>query len=264
MHEQPFSADAPRPRRGGLACLGDVGCRVDGHDELQRSVVDAGRIGLGLNVAQQADLMFVTFYVYGANNLPIWYTALLTYRGVAVDGSATFDGELYLSSGPYFTGTFNPALVTINSVGTASFHATSPTAATLNYRIGNTVVVKQIERFTLRTDTLSGNYIGGTSDVTYNCQAESNNGIRSEESGIFTVSQLGNAVTIRSPGCTYDGTFQQDGQTSRVGGGYTCTNGAVGTVSFFELRAEVGGVMGRYTGRGSNCDFDGAIGLARR
>jgi hypothetical protein len=91
-----------------------------------------------------------------------------------------------------------------------------------------------------------------------------NNGFRSEESGVFTVSQTGNAVTLRSPGCTYTGNFHQDGQTSRVDGSYVCTSGALGTITFFDLRAEVGGVMGRYTGHGSNCDFDGDIGLARR
>jgi len=29
-------------------------------------------------------------------------------------------------------------------------------------------------------------------------------------------------------------------------------------------RAEISGIVGRYTGTGSNCTFDGNIGLARR
>jgi hypothetical protein len=149
-------------------------------------------------------------------------------------------------------------------VGTAVFEGSTPTTATLTYRIGATFVVKQIERYTLRGDTLAGSYIGGTSDITSNCQVPSNNGFRSEESGIFTITQVGNSVTIRSPACTYTGSFHQDGQIGRVDGAYTCTTGALGTISFYDLRAEVGGVMGRYAGRGSNCDFDGDIGLARR
>ncbi len=71
-------------------------------------------------------------------------------------------------------------------------------------------------------------------------------------------------MEIRSPACTYTGSHQQLGQVSRFDGGYTCTNGANGTVSFFDLRIEPGGVTGRYTGRGSACDFVGNIGLARR
>ncbi len=220
--------------------------------------------GWGLNIAQQADTMFITFYVFGPNNQPIWYTALLNYQGVQTDGSAMFNGDVFQSSGPYFGGPFNTAFVTTDRAGTAIFQASTPTTGTLTYRIGNVFVEKQIERFTLRTDTLAGSYIGGLSDITSNCQVPTNNGFRSEDSGIFTVAQVGNAVTMHSPSCTYSGNFHQDGQTGRVDGNYTCTSGALGTISFFDLRAEVGGVMGRYTGHGSNCDFNGDIGLARR
>lgn len=208
--------------------------------------------------------MFVTFYLYGPNNQPFWYTALLNYQGVQTDGSALFNGDIFQSSGPYFGSSFNPNFVTTERAGTAELRATSPTNATLTYRIGSVVVVKQIERFTLRTDTLAGSYIGGTSDVTSNCQVPSNNNFRSEESGVFTVTQVGNSVTIRSPACTYTGNFHQDGQAGRVDGSYTCTTGALGTISFFDLRAEVSGIVGRYRGHGSNCDFDGDVGLARR
>jgi hypothetical protein len=220
--------------------------------------------GWGVNVAQQADLMFVTFYVFGPNNQPIWYTALLTFEGVQPDGSALFDGDLYQSSGPYFGGSFNPALVENTRAGTALFAAATPATATLTYRVGAVVQIKTIERYTLRTDTLAGSYIGGLSDVTSNCQVPSNSGFRSEESGVFTLTQIGNSVTLHSPSCTYTGNFHQDGQIARVDGNYTCTTGALGTISFFDLRAEVGGVMGRYTGHGSNCDFNGDIALARR
>jgi hypothetical protein len=220
--------------------------------------------GWGLNIAQQADVMFVTFYVYGPTNQPTWYTALLNYQGVQPDGSVLFNGDIHQSSGPYFAGPFNPALVTTVRAGTALFEASTPTTATLTYRIGSIVVVTPIERYTLRTDTLAGSYVGGTSDVTSNCLVPTNNGFRSEESGVFTITQLGTAVTIRSPGCTYSGNFHQDGQIGRVDASYTCTTGALGTVTFFDLRAEVGGVVGRYRGHGSNCDFDGDIGIARR
>ncbi len=220
--------------------------------------------GWGLNIAQESDLMFVTFYVYGPNNQPVWYTALLNYQGVQPDGSVLFNGDIYQSTGPYFGGTFNPALVENVRAGTAIFQATGVEHATLTYRIGSAVVIKEIDRYRLRDENLAGNYIGGTSDVTSNCQVPSNNGFRSEESGLFTVTQVGSAVTIRSPSCTYNGTYAGVGQVGRVDASYTCTTGAVGTVSFFDLRAEVSGILGRYRGHGSNCDFDGNIGLAKR
>jgi hypothetical protein len=220
--------------------------------------------GWGVNVAQQADFMYATFYVFGVNNQPIWYTALLTFQGVQADGSALFDGDLYQTTGPYFGGAFNAAPVATVPVGTAMFQATTAATATLTYRVGAVVQIKTIERYTLRNDTLAGSYIGALSDVTSNCQVPSNNGFRSEESGVFTLTQVGNSVTLHSPSCTYTGNFHQDGQIARVDGNYTCNTGALGTISFFGLRAEVDGVTGRYTGHGSNCDFNGNIALARR
>ena len=221
--------------------------------------------GWGLNIAQQGDVMFVTFFVYGPNNQPIWYTAFLNFQGVQNDGSLVFNGDITQSSGPYFAGPFNPNLVVRTRAGTAVFQSTTPTTATLAYRIGQSpLVVKPIERLTLRTDTLAGSYIGGTSDVTSNCQVPSNNGFRSEEDGVFTVTQVGNAFNMVSPGCHYTGNVHQDGQATRVDGNYTCTNGAAGTITFFDLRTQLGGIVGRYSGHGSNCDFDGDVGLARR
>ena len=220
--------------------------------------------GWGLNVTQQADVMFLTFYVYGSNGQPTWYTALVVDQGLQTDGSTLFSGNLYQSSGPWFGGPYNPSLVNTSHVGSASFRGTSTTAATLTYVVGNVTVVKQIERFLLRTDNFAGNYLGGTSDITSNCALASNNGFRSEESGAFTVAHIGSVMEIRSPACTYTGSHQQQGQVSRFDGSYTCTNGAFGTVSFFDLRIEPGGITGRYAGNGSSCDFSGNIGLGRR
>jgi hypothetical protein len=220
--------------------------------------------GWGVNVAQQADVMFLTFYVYGPNRLPLWFTALAVDQGPQSDGSTLFAGNLFISNGSYFGGPYDPSAFVTASVGTATFKATSPTSATLTYVASGVTVTKQIERFLLRVDNLAGNYLGGTSDITSNCVPAANNGFRSEESGVFTVAHIGSLMEIRSPGCTYTGSHQQQGQVSRFDGNYTCTNGASGTVSFFDLRIEPGGLSGRYTGRGSACDFSGNVGLARR
>lgn len=220
--------------------------------------------GWGLNVAQQADVMYLTFYLFGPNGQPVWYTALVVYQGLQADGSTLFAGNLFQSTGPYFGGPYNASLVDTSSVGSASFRGTSTTTATLTYVVGNVTVVKQIERFLLRADNLSGDYLGGTSDITSNCALASNNGFRAEESGVFSVAHVGSVMEIRSPGCTYTGSQQQQGQVSRFDGTYACTNGAVGTISFFDLRVEPGGISGRYIGNGSSCDFSGNIGLARR
>ena len=220
--------------------------------------------GWGVNAAQQADLMFLTFYVYGANRQPVWYTALVVDQGAQPDGTTLFAGNLYQSAGPSFAGPFDPAEVTTTAVGTATFRARSTTSATLTYVVNGVTVNKEIERFALRPDNLAGSYLGGTSDITSSCTIPANNGFRSEENGAFTVTQVGTVFELRSPTCTYTGTHSQKGQVGRVEGTYACGNGASGEITFFDLRVEPGGISGRYTGRGSGCDFNGNLGLARR
>ena len=220
--------------------------------------------GWGVNVAQQADLMFLTFFVYGLNGQPVWFTAILVDQGAQSDGSALFSGNLYQSSGSYFGGPYFSSDFAVGQAGTATFRGTSTTTATLAYSVNGVVVLKAIERQPLRSDNFTGSYVGGTSDVTSACAFPGNNGIRSEESGNFTIAHVGSVMEIRSPGCTYTGSHSQLGQVSRFTGQYACTNGGFGTIAFFDLRVEPGGVSGRYTGNGSDCDFAGNIGLGRR
>ena len=220
--------------------------------------------GWGANVTQQADLMFVTFFVYGFNGQPTWYSALLIAQGQQPDGSTLFTGNLYQSTGPYFGGSFSVQPVVTTHVGSASFRGFSTNDATLTWVIGNVSVVKDVERLTLRADNYGGQYIGGTSDITSNCTLPSRNNLLTEESGVFTVTHVGSVMEIRSPTCTYTGTHTQQGQISRLDGNYTCTNGATGESTFFDLRVEPGGLSGRYFGSDTSCSFTGNIGLARR
>jgi hypothetical protein len=223
--------------------------------------------GWGLNVAQQGELMYLTFYVFGRNTQPTWYTALLAHQGTQPGGGELFAGPVFRSTGPSISGTFDPSLVRTQSIGQAQFRAASPTQATVSYQIddgGPIASTHAIERFLLREDNLGGSYLGGTSDITSNCQPATNNGFVSEESGPFTIVHAGTLVQIRGPRCTYDGTRAQSGQVSSVEGTYRCSDGAHGQVRFFDLRVEPGGISGRYVGNGSFCDFTGSIGLARR
>ena len=46
--------------------------------------------GWGVNVVQSDDFLFLTFFIYGADNKPTWYTAQLT-----LDASGNYNGKLY-------------------------------------------------------------------------------------------------------------------------------------------------------------------------
>ena len=220
--------------------------------------------GWGANVTQQADVMFVTIFVYGPSGLPTWYVATLNYTTAAPDGSLIFVGDLYTTTGPWFGTFFNPALVTSRKVGTATFRAAFVAQATLTYTVDGTVVTKEIERQTLRADDMSGTYFGGTADVTYNCINPFLNNLLTEDAGQLNVTQVGPLITIKAPTCMFAGTYAQQGQLGRADTTYVCTNGAVGTTTFFDLHVETSGIVGRYTGRDPVCSFDGNIGGYRK
>ncbi|HVE51503.1 MAG TPA: hypothetical protein VNG69_18015, partial [Casimicrobiaceae bacterium] len=249
----------------GLSGLAQASSTLTNFSDLWWSPNEAG---WGLNIAQQSDVMFLTFYVYGRDSQPVWYTALLFFQGQQASGAQLYSGAMFRSAGPSHGGIYDPSRVTTTPVGQAQFLATSINNATVSYQIndvnGPISTSRPIERFLLKQDTLAGNYLGGTSDVTSQCTNPSNNGIISEEAGPFVVIDLGTRVEIRGPVCSYVGNKQQLGQVTSINTTYTCTTGAVGSASFFDLRVEPGGISGRYTGVGSNCVFTGNIGLGRR
>jgi hypothetical protein len=220
--------------------------------------------GWGANVTQQDDVMFVTFFVYGASGQPVWYVATLEYAGANFAGELVFTGDLYQTTGAWFGTGWNPLLYSVRRVGTAAFQAGEVARATLSYTVDGVPVVKFVERQTLRLDDYEGTYYGGTVDVTYGCSNPVNNGIRTEDSGQIRITHNGPLITIRAPTCTFVGTYVQQGQLGRADTNYVCTNNATGVATFFDLRVETSGIVGRYDGVDLACRFDGNIGGYRR
>lgn len=222
--------------------------------------------GWGVTVTQEANVMFLTFFVYGANNQPIWFSATLN-QNVAGSNTSPFSGDLYQTTGPYYAAaSFNPSTVVATKVGTVTFSPSGPANATLQYSVNSTPVTKQIERQTLRTENMVGSYLGGTSDVASECLVPGENGLITEDPGVITITQPGGQTIIGAPTCTFVGLYVQQGQMGRINDGtYTCNTGAAGTVQFTELYVEQSGFVGKYTGHdNSGCNFTGNIGGARR
>jgi hypothetical protein len=220
--------------------------------------------GWGANVTQQADTLFVTLFVYGQNASPAWYSATLQFAGEGINGQISFTGDLYETRGPWFGGAFNPSQVAYRKVGTMTFASNSIASAVLQYAVDGTIVTKNIQRQTLVDNNLSGTYLGATQDVTSGCSNPANNGTRTSDVGTITITHNGSAVTIQAPTCAYSGTYGQDGQAGTMAGTYTCTNGASGSITFFDLRTETSGILGRYTGHDSSCSFNGNLGALRK
>ena len=211
---------------------------------------NAAESGWGMQTAQQASSMFITFYVFGSNGLPTGFTALTT----TTNGS-TFTGTLYASQGsfygaPYVAGP--PARV----VGSVTFTATSPTSANVSYTVDGVTVTKSVQRFLLAYHNLSGSYFGSFLSLRHNCANPADNG-PFNGSGQFTIVHDGtHHVTItallsdnlRTFSCTWAGQYSQLGRIGAITGTYTCTDGHAGTWNASEIEVStLGGILGRYT-----------------
>jgi hypothetical protein len=126
--------------------------------------------GWGVNLTQQADVIYATFYVYGQDRKATWYAAAMFRDG----GDERFIGDLY-----QFTGTWLGAPVWQGNdpgvkVGTATFTAGSANVGTLAYNVGGASVTKLIERIVLAAVNVAGSYRGAAAGTRSGCAAGGN------------------------------------------------------------------------------------------
>jgi hypothetical protein len=239
---------------------------------------NADESGWGAHITQQDDVVFMVLYVYDAERRPRFFVASDMLRAAPASGD-TFEGTLYSTSGPAFTGPFDPAQVALRAVGTARLRFDSPGDGTLSYTVGEVAVEKAITRQSWRSPELAGEYRGGLfgTATAMTCPL----GLPTiAYPGSFRVSQAGDQVTIDTtfnPGFASTGTCRMTGRLSQQGslasiseGAYECefVNGPLPVAGTFELTAiewSESGLGGRYKGReGASCVHEGHFGGIRR
>lgn len=99
--------------------------------------------GWGVTIADHETQLFAVYYTYDTDGSPLWFTV----SGGTFNASRTeFSGDLYRSTGPSYTGSFDPAAVVRTKVGTATFQFTPGGAALFTWTIGAVTRTKQIQR----------------------------------------------------------------------------------------------------------------------
>lgn len=213
--------------------------------------------GWGVNVNHQREVVFLTFFIYGADGRGSWYTGQASHTGQDARGALIFSGSMYAFSGPSNGTVFNPGSVVGRTAGTMTFTAFLD-SATLSYTIDGVVVNKFVTRQTFRNNDFSGSYMGAIKQIQSGCLLPGGNG-DTNSSIEFTVTNTINTFAMavkKSDGgsCTYSGDYVQTGRLGRSNGTYTCTNGAVGKYDMFELEANIQGFLGRYFANDNLCD----------
>ena len=219
--------------------------------------------GWGVNIVQSDSFMFATFFIYGQDRKPTWYTAQMTR-----DATGAYSGGLFLTSGSYYALPWNPddTLPGAQQVGTATFQPDALKAylATLTYVVdGIGTVQKSIERQTLTPIALGGAYTGGMSASQRSCNNASSNGAFKNSYDLQVTVTSTHAATLAftfpTYACVMSGTLTQHGsQYTMTGASYACTQGGrtvfSTTANLFEIKATAQGIEGRWGAAvGSGC-----------
>ena len=215
--------------------------------------------GWGINLAQQANAVFGTFYLYAVDGRAVWFTAQMQRDG----NGDRFTGPLYRINGTFY-GAPTWGGYQIAQAGTATFTAMSSTSGTLEYNVDGVVVSKTIERLTLAPLNVSGVYIGGVSGRRTGCEGPSViidpmqfDVFHSAATGDLRIDQLS----------TVDGRVvcRMEGRTSQLGklltvsnASYACIGDWQATARIYNLRPTPAGFEAQYSAdAGNGCTESG-------
>jgi hypothetical protein len=101
--------------------------------------------GWGLNLIHRSasNIVFGTWYTYGADGKRTWFVMPTG----SWTSSNTYTGALFRTSGPAFTASYDPSLVTTRPVGSGTLTFSDANNATWSYTVDGVSGVKTIQRF---------------------------------------------------------------------------------------------------------------------
>jgi hypothetical protein len=220
---------------------------------------DPDEPGWGVFVVQSNTFQFISFFIYGADGKPTWYTAQLTD-----DGTGNYSGLLYATTGTNFEAAWIQNRFTINAVGGVTWQPTDIYHAQLGYAlVGDRVVNKSVQRQTLTPLALSGSYSGSITGAVASCTNAANNNPSFHGRFNLTVTQNANTSagltfsfvdnTYNGLVCTWNGPITQYGLLYQMSPGqYTCSAqgfnpaGTVTTATVESFHTTGQGIEGRW------------------
>jgi len=108
------------------------------------------RIGLGVNITHQGNILFATWFTYDASGKGLW---IVMSRGDRT-GNGTYSGELFTLTGPAFSATpWDKTQVRSTKVGTGTFAFSDASNGTFTYTVNGITQTKAITRTIYSTPT---------------------------------------------------------------------------------------------------------------
>jgi hypothetical protein len=237
-----------------LAAVGRAGA-VD-YTDIWYNPAESVPSGWGVNVVQSDAFIFLTFFIYGADGKPTWFTGQVTQ-----DASGNFNGGLYATTGTYYISPWAGGSMPV-AVGTVSFQPTGPYTAKLIYIVNSVgTVTKLIQRQTLTAIALGGVYSGAQTGTFTGCATN----VSYRNFFDLQVTHLTDGtvtfafVYTNNYSCTFSGKLVQFGQLYSVtAANYQCTDGRNNTTAnMSEIKATAQGVEARFSASyGGSCRED--------
>ena len=224
--------------------------------------------GWGINISQQGDVLFATWFIYGANSQPTWIFLSNAKRSGALGN--TFIGEIAqaISGSPFSAVPFVPStFANFRQVGSAKFVFSDARTGSLEYAIDGVTVIKQITRQSISVFNLTGTYFGGLKRDGSGCINAALNGSLLNQA-TFSVSHniATGSLTITEIGgtqCNFSGNTQVFGSIVEGSGNLTCSaENITGTWTMREGRPSPNAFSALLTIRpsGESCSLNATIG----
>ena len=244
------------------ACVAFALPAARGADSVASDISDmwwnSAESGWGMNATQQANILFITLYVYSADGKAHWFVApdMLADLSNPSAPSFVFGGALYETTGPVFSSVFNPAAVNARMVGTAQFTYTPPLAGTLVYTVDGVQVTKQVRRETWSLNDPTGTYAATLVTRSNTCSPAVTT---TKNLGTAAVTLVNNLFTIATSGatpadnCTFSGSYSQEGRMGTSTGNFTCSLSGTGPYTLTEIETGTHGFLAAFTATIQGC-----------
>ena len=106
--------------------------------------------GWGVNVTQQGDTVFATWFTYDSAGRDTWFTMS---NGVRLAGTQSWSGDVYSTSGPSYDSQWSNAKVKTATAGTASFSFSDASHGTFTATVNGQTITKSVTRQVFATPT---------------------------------------------------------------------------------------------------------------
>ena len=210
--------------------------------------------GWGIQLIQNADLIFATIFVYDPDNQPTFFVGVLG----KVQGADAWTGSLSVAGGTFFGAQWNSDDRLEFEVGTMTFTLTGVGTGTLDYTVGPTAVHKTLARQALVLEDNAGDYrithtwsaagSGCTAADAYAPASGPVNGdlaIQRIDAETATVSLTWRLAPLDV--CSMTATYTQVGRLGSYGGLLNCPASATsGSLVLYEIANRPKMLTGRY------------------